>query len=243
MCIPRRSIFVGAVVLFFAGSLRAQSAASLTGHWEGSVQLPAMEVPFEVDLATNANGELAGTFGQPAQRLRGLPLSNVTRDGGTVTFMLVSGSTFRGTVDADGQSMNGELASAMFGTIPVTLTRTGDAHIEAPLRNAAIGKEMEGVWNGTIELDSGYRVVLKMANQPDGTSAGTMASLDEHGLELPVGITQKGSTLTLDVRALGASYTGVMNAAGTEMTGTYKTAQGAEVPLTLHRAPATDSKK
>ena len=235
MTAPRRVMIVAAAVLLVPGLLRAQPAVSVAGHWEGSVHLPAMDVPLEIDLDNNASGELAGTFGQPAQKLRGLPLSNVTLDARTVAFARTSGSTFRGTLEVDGTAITGQLASVTFGTLPVTLTRTGDAHIEASPRNPPISKEMTGVWTGTIDLDSGYHVILRMANQADGTSTGTMVSVDEHGLELPVAVTQKGSTLAVEVPSLGASFSGALNAAGTELAGNYKTAQGAEVPLTLRR--------
>jgi hypothetical protein len=124
----------------------------------------------------------------------------------------------------------------------VVLTRTGDARIDAPPKNAAVAKGMEGTWTGIIEVDSGYRVKLTIANQPDGTSTATLVSVDEGGFEMPVGITQNGSTLTVDIKVLSASFSGVLNAAGTELAGTYKAAQGANAPL-IFRRTASDTKK
>jgi hypothetical protein len=238
----RHTLLALALLLASVLAVRAQSPVGVTGHWEGSVQLPAMEVPIELDVATNAKGELFGTFSQPAQKIRGLPLASVAVDGRTVTFGLRSGSKFSGTLDANGKTISGDLASVTVGTVSVTLTRTGDARIDAPSKSAAITKDMEGTWTGTIDVDSGYHIVLTMANQPDGTSSGTIVSVDEAGLEMPVRITQNGSTLTLDVKMISASFSGVLNPAGSELAGTYKTAQGTEVPLTLRRT-ANDSKK
>src|SRR5947199_105730 len=82
--------------------------------------------------------------------------------------------------------------------------RTGDARIEPPARSAAIGRELEGTWNGTVNANGVHRtLVLTVANDGDGATASIM-NVDE-GLEIPVtAINQKASTVTLDVRAVGA---------------------------------------
>ena len=53
-------------------------------------------------------------------------------------------------------------------------------------------------------------------------------------------ITQKDSTVTLDLKAVGGSYSGTVNADGSELKGTY--IQGTTVlPLTFRRTPATET--
>jgi hypothetical protein len=37
--------------------------------------------------------------------------------------------------------------------MPFSLTRTGDPRIEAPATSAPIGKELEGIWNGTLDVN------------------------------------------------------------------------------------------
>lgn len=230
-----RIALVAAACLLSASSLHAQPAPNPSGHWEATLQVQGMSLPIEVDLLKNTKGEVTGTFGQPAQSLKGLPLVTAAADGATVTFTLVSGSTFRGTLAADGKSLTGDFRSQTLGTVPVTLTRTADAHIEPPPRNAAIAKELEGVWSGTLDTDGGLRLILKLSNHPDGTSAGTMVAVDQSPIEAPLAIVQKGTNLQLDIRMVGASYTGDLNAAATEIAGTFKTAQGVELPLTFRR--------
>ena len=65
--------------------------------------------------------------------------------------------------------MSGEFTTSQGGyTIPFNLTRTGNAQIAAAPRSAPIGKELEGTWNGTLEVAGKHeRLVLKMANQID----------------------------------------------------------------------------
>jgi hypothetical protein len=240
MRISRRTALVATLLLVVGAlPLRAQSAADPSGHWEGAVQAPGMTVAVEVDLARNARGELIGTFGQPQQNLKGLPLSNVSVEGTSVSFQVgnVPGErTFRGTLGADGKSLSGDYASPVVGTVAFNLVRTGDARMEMRPKTAAVAKELEGTWEGRLDVDGGLRLVLTMTNQPDGTSVARIMNVDQGRLEVPVSaITQSSSQLTLEIAAVGGSWAGTINKDGTELTGTYS--QGPlTMPLTFKRA-------
>jgi hypothetical protein len=249
MNLPRRSILLAALFLVPVPSLRAQIATDPSGHWEGAIQAPGKEVRFEVDLAKNSKGELAGTFSNPAQHIKGYPLTNVALEGRSIRFLLKvtsGGGPFEGVLSADGRSMSGNFSTATAEgnfTIPFSLTRTGDARIDAPPKSAPIGKELEGTWNGTLDVNGKEkRLVLKMSNQPDGTATGSLAAADD-AVEIPIAtITQKSSSLILDVKVVGGSYSGVLNADGTELAGTW-TEGSLVLPLTFRRAAASESKK
>ena len=240
----RMLLFV-ALLLLTAPSVLAQTAVDPSGHWEGTVQAPNREVKIEIDLAKNNKGDFAGTFGQPAQGVKGLPLSTVALEGRSVRFVVKADaepSTFEGVLSADGKSMSGDLAQAG-NSFPFSLTRTGDARIAPTPKSPPIGKELEGIWNGTLEAGGRQlRLVLKMANQPDGTATGTIVSPDGSGVEIPIAMTQKASSLTIDVPSVGASYVSILNAAGAELAGTW-TQGPSEMPLTFRRATATEGKK
>ena len=63
-----------------------------------------MVMKIEVDLTKNGSGALAGTFGQPEQGVKGLPLSTVAVSGSAVRFVLKAGpeaASFQGTLSAD----------------------------------------------------------------------------------------------------------------------------------------------
>jgi len=240
-----RMLIVAALLLVPASSVRAQTAVDPSGHWEGAIQAqPNMVVKVEIDLAKNAKGELAGTFGQPEQRVKGLPLSTVAVASRSVRFVVKGGpdaATFVATLSADGKSMSGDVAQGG-ASIPFNLTRTGDARFAPAPKNAAIGKELEGTWNGTLEVGGRQeRLVLKMANQPDGTATGTILDIDGSGVEIPIALTQTTSNVTIDVASVGGSYVAVLNA-GTELVGTWKQGPMA-LPLTFRRAATTDGKK
>jgi hypothetical protein len=224
------------VLLLTPGSLaQAQGAADPSGHWEGTLKVPQMELKVEIDLARDSRGVFAGTFGQPAQGVKGLPLSSVAVEASAVRFVVKGGpeaATFDGALSADGTSISGTVTQSGF-TIPMNLSRTGDARVVPPPKSAPIAKELEGTWNGTLDVDGApMRLVVKMANRPDGTAAGTVVSPDGSGVEIPIGMTQNGSSVTIDVPSVGASYVGILNSAGTELTGTW-TQRSAALPLTL----------
>jgi predicted hotdog family 3-hydroxylacyl-ACP dehydratase len=231
----RPSLLLGVLLLASASSVHAQATVDPSGHWEGTVQASNMALKVEIDLARNSLGVFAGTFSQPAQGVKGLPLSSIAVEASTVRFVVKGGpdaATFDGALSADGTSISGTVTQGGF-TIPINLSRTGDARIVPAPKSAPIAKELEGTWNGALDIDgAAMRLVVKMANQPDGTAAGTVVSPDGSGVEIPIGMTQNGSTVTIDVPSVGASYVAVLNPARTELTGTW-TQRDAAFPLTL----------
>ena len=249
MNLPRRTLLVAALFLVPAPLLYAQIAADPSGHWDGAIQAPGKEVKFEVDLAKNSRGELAGTFSNPAQNIKGYPLTNIAVEGRSIHFLLKvnsGGGPFEGVLSADGQSMSGDFtATTADGTfkVPFSLTRTGDARIDTPPRSAPIGKELEGTWNGTLDVNGKQLgLVLKMSNHPDGTATGSLVSVDQ-GVEIAVTtITQKASSVILDVKIVGGTYASALNADGTELVGTW-TEGPLVLPLTFRRAGTTEGKK
>jgi hypothetical protein len=239
---PRHTSLLVVLLVVSVTFVRAQTAADPSGHWEGTIKAPDKDVPIEIDLAKNSNGELAATFSNPGEHLSGLPLANVVADGRSLRFVLKAGSgggPFDGMLADDGRSITGTFTVATGQgnfALPFTLTRTGDARIEAPPKNAAVGKDLEGTWNGTIDVDGKQmRVLLKMLNHPDGTATGIVANLDQPEVEIPLTtITQNASQVSLEVKVIGGAYVGALNAAGTELTGTW-TQGGFTAPLTFRK--------
>ena len=215
---------------------RAQSVDP-SGHWEGAITIPGGEIPFQVDLSKNAQGKLVATYSRPENDLRGLPMANVTLDGRAIAFELTvdGGVKFQGVLYADGKTISGDVTAAI-GNAPFSLTRTGDAQLTTRPRNAPIDKTLEGLWHGTLALAGrNLRLVLRLSNEPDGTSSGTIISVDQGGIEFPLSLTQKATSLTLNTPAIGGDfYAGALNAAG-ELAGTFTQGQ-ATVPLTFVRA-------
>ncbi len=230
MRITRHMSFVVAMILS-ATSLRAQSAPDISGHWEGKFGGP-MEGRFEADFAKTSAGGYIGTLGIPAEHISGIPVTKVAVDGRAIHFRAREDQPFNGYLTDDGKEMTGELSVEGF-TIPVLMTKTGEAKIEPRPKSAAVSKELAGTWNATF---NGLRVVLTIENQADGTSSGRLVNRDEGNLEIPLqAITQAASIVTLDLKAVEGSYSGTLNADGTELVGSYSE-KGKSAPLTFTRA-------
>ncbi len=216
--------------------LQAQSPVDPSGHWEGAIAAPSGEIRVEIDLGKKA-GELFGTLGNPARKLKGLPLAAVSADGNSVRFEIrgsAGSESFQGTLSADGKTLTGEF-STHGGSAPVSLTRTGDARFEATLRSPAIAKELEGAWTGTLDADGRQmRLVLKMSNHADGTATGSLISAE--GMEIPITrIAHEAASLRLDVSRVGGSYEGKLSPDRSEIAGSWSQAQLA-FPLVFKRA-------
>ena len=233
MRISTRSFAVTAALLLSMPALSAQTA-DVAGHYEGSMSSPAGGMTLEIDLTRTPNGEMAGTLTIPAQKLTGFPLANVIVKGKDVSFDIATsgGGYFRGELGANG--ISGEFSMQM-GAFPLDFQRSGEARLYPAPVGAHLGKELEGEWKGTIEVDGGMRVTVTLANQADGTSRGSFVSVDENNLTVPVAIAQNGATLTLTLPMIGSSYVGSLNASGTEVAGTYTTSRGLALPLSLKR--------
>jgi hypothetical protein len=238
MKIGHRILNIAAAVIGSAIYLAAQGPANPSGHWQGAVQMPNnQQIAVEIDLAKNANGVTQATFS--GVNIKGYPLSDVAFDGPSVRFNLKvdGGGAFSGKFSEDGKTMAGEFTATNGGyVLPFSLTRSGDAVFEPVPRNPRIGKELEGTWSGALEVNGmTMRIQLKMANQADGTSSGSLSNLDQGAVDLPVSsISQTASTVNIGLKMVNGSFSGTLNAAGTELTGTWT--QGTfSAPLNFHR--------
>jgi hypothetical protein len=73
---------------------------------------------------------------------------------------------------------------------------------------------------------------VKMANNADGTSSGTLVNLDGAAVEVPITIAQKGTAVTLGIKITSSTFSGALN--GSELAGTWS--QGpVQLPLTFKR--------
>lgn len=189
----------------------AQPAAAPSGHWEGTIQVPGQELKIEVDLKNTAD-KWEGTISIPAQNLKAFPLSSISTRGDSVSFAMkgVPGEpTFNGTLSKDSKTMSGDFSQGG-GTIPFTLTRTGDAKIEPLPKGTPITKDLEGSWEGPLDIDGKIlRLGLKLSNQPGGAGTGTLISVDQGGAEIPIAaVIQSGAQIKLLLPTIVANFEG-----------------------------------
>ena len=208
---PMALLLASALALAAHGIVAAQPATGPAGHWEGSIEVPGQPLAIVVDLAAKEGQPWVGTIAIPAQNLKAFPLSDITVTGNALTFAMkgVPGDPrFAGTLSADGKSMSGDLSQGG-GSIPFTLAWKGEAKIEERPKSTEITKDLEGSWEGPLDVSGTVlRLVLKLTNQPDGAT-GTLISVDQGGIEIPItSITQTGSQLKFTIATINANYVG-----------------------------------
>jgi len=217
------------LMLLSAAAARAQDPS---GHWEGSIQLPGREAAFAIDLARTPAGEMAGAIS--VDGADGVPLASVTVAGRSIAFYSRSDQPLTGTLSEDGAAISGDATLSGY-SLPFRMNRTGDARLSPLPMSDAVSRELEGTWHGTLQANGlTLRAMLTVTNQPGGNAIGRVVSVDEGGLTLPVVVVQRGSRVDFEQKGVPGSYSGELNAGGTELTGTF-TQRGVSIPLTFTR--------
>jgi hypothetical protein len=216
-------------------SAQAPAGPPGSGHWEGTISVQGKDLKLEVDLASKAN-TWEGAAGFPDMNAKGLPLSPITVKGQSVTFTVKGAPgdpTFKGTLSKDSRSLAGDFTQGpASGTF--MLEWKGEPKLEAPVKNAAVGKDLEGAWEGALDANGvTLRLNLKLANQ-DGGATGVLISLDQGAAEIPLRvIEQKGAHVKFTVPAVGGSYEGDLKDG--QLVGAWSQGPGT-LPLTFKRA-------
>ncbi len=221
-----------------AGAVSAQN--DIKGHWSGNLNTPAGPVGVEIDLDKAASGWI-GSISIPAQGASGIPLDPVSFKDKQGSFHIKGAPgdpTFSGTLSADGKTLEGTFSQGP-NSLPLKLTRTGEAKVEVPKASPAVAAEFLGTWDGAISPT--LRVVLTISNGKAGAEAQLM-SPDQGNAQIPVSsITQNGTKLSLKVSAVNGGYEGEINKEGTELNGSW-TQMGKSVALQFKKAAAPAAK-
>jgi len=230
----RITAFALLLVTAFTASARAQALVDPAGHWKGTIDIPNQVVEFEIDLAKNSRGEMIGTV-TAGPTAATIPLMKIAISGRKITFAARADQPFEGEVSETGRIISGTATLSGYA-LPFTMARTGDAKIEPTPTSRAVSKALEGEWRGTLSAgDKMYRLIVSISNQPDGTALAHSVSVDEGGMIVPLVVVEDGTNVRVESQATRIAYTGVLNAGGTELTGTFT--QGAlSVPMTFTRA-------
>jgi len=112
------------------------------------------------------------------------------------------------------------------------------------MASLAFAQDVTGDWHGMLTVNGvELRLVLHISKNSDGSLKATLDSIDQNATGIPVtSATLRGSDLRLTVDAVQGAYEGKVNAAGSEIVGTWT--QDAPLELTFRRGiPATASEK
>jgi hypothetical protein len=209
------------------------------GHWDGAIKVPDREVAISVDLAKDDKGTWIGSFAQKGQNIQNVPLDDVRIADKSVNFRIAAGGanapSFACSLDGDA-AMSCKV-TVQGNSLDATLKRTGEAKVDLPKSSPAVSPELEGNWEGAIETPNGtLRIVVHFKNQPDKTVKGSMDSLDQGSMDLPLtDVVQNGSDVVFQLRLVNGSYKGVLNKEGTQIAGDW-TQSGGTLPLLLKKS-------
>ena len=219
--------------LLAASSAHAQTAPDLSGHWKGTIEIPNQATDFELDIARNTSGQYYGTVTTGTDKAT-IPLKHVAFEGRRLMFYARTDQPMEAVVVDSGTSAIGTATLSGYA-LPFSMGRTGEAKVEPQPTSPAVTKALEGTWKGTLVGSSAsYHLVVTITNGPDGRATATSVSVDEGGMLLPLTVAQDGSNVKFQSRGVSIGWAGVLNAAGTELAGTF-TQGGTSVPLTFTR--------
>jgi uncharacterized protein len=104
------------------------------------------------------------------------------------------------------------------------------------LAQGAADANVVGIWQGKLSVSGiELRVVFHVARKADKMLSATLDSPDQGAKDIPVDkVTFQGGKLSLGAASIGGSYEGTLNAAGTEIDGTWSQG-GGSLPLKLTR--------
>lgn len=227
-------LFRGAMTLIFASVVGAQTGPA--GHWEGAFKANDREIGLGLDLARNAKSEWIASMSLPAQNVTGLVVTDVVVNGNSVKFVAVElmMAKFDLGLEPDGR-MKGTLSNRQT-TAPIELKRTGEAKVELLPASPAVSKELEGDWEGSLETPGrAFRMIFHFKNHADKTVTATIDTPDSGGFGLPLNnVRQTGRKVEVGIRIAHATFEGVLNPEGTELTGLFTHGEN-RIPLTLRK--------
>jgi CubicO group peptidase (beta-lactamase class C family) len=126
-------LFLVLIVIFIPQISPANQNPSLAGHWEGSIDIPAMKLEILIDFDKKEDGSWDGKISIPAQKAKDLPLGSITLSENDVAFEItgVPGDpAFKGSLSDDGTQITGEFTQSG-QTFPFALNREVSPKVKA----------------------------------------------------------------------------------------------------------------
>jgi pimeloyl-ACP methyl ester carboxylesterase len=205
----------------------------IAGDWQGKLSAGGADLHIILHIQAAADGKLSATMDSVDQGAMGIPIDEIKLTGSklTMTVDAVHG-TYEGTLNADSSAIDGTWSQGM--PLPLNFTRAVKAEAKPEAKPAA-PTDADGTWLGTLDLGGmKLRVMFKITNTTEGLK-GQMQSPDQGSGWMPVtSVTRKDDVITIDMKAVNASFKGKLSADKQSITGTF-TQMEDERPLTVKR--------
>jgi hypothetical protein len=231
-------------IIFFASAALSHAAENASGRWEGSAQIPGLELKLIVDLSEDASKGWIGSIIVPGFGVKGAQLVDLHVRSSDLAFAIKGalGNERAGKAELKAHlTGDGHLAGDFTqggNSAPFVLEKTGPAQVDPPPRNTAVSKELEGEWKGDYEM-MGYarHATMKFANRGAEGAAVEFVVVGKKVNNVPVSlVTQDGDFVTVKSDDFGITFEGRFVKEAGEIKGTLS--QGSmEAPLLLRRTP------
>lgn len=230
--------------IFFASAALCQAAETAAGRWEGSAQIPGLDLKLIVDLSEDVGKGWIGSIIVPGFGVKGAQLADLHVRSSDLAFAIKGalGNDRAGKAEIKAHlTADGHLAGDFTqggNSAPFVLEKTGPAQVDLPPRNTAVSKELEGEWKGDYEM-MGYarHATMKFANRGADGAAVEFVIVGKKVNNVPVSlVTQDGDFVTIKSDDFGITFEGRFVKETGELKGTLS--QGAmEAPLLMRRTP------
>jgi hypothetical protein len=198
------------------------SASSITGDWQGTLNTGAGELHLVLHIAQTSDGSFKSTLDSVDQGANGLVVTTMSFADGKLNFAVASvRGTYEGKVNAGATLIEG--------------TWTQGAPLPLNFKRAVKPSDIDGMWQGTLEAGgTKLRMLVHIMSTPDGLSA-SVSSPDQSPAWIPAStVTRDGTSLKLEFNLIGGSFTGTLAQERNSIDGTW-TQGGRAIPLLLKK--------
>lgn len=209
-------------------------AQTATGDWHGVIaRAPIGDIRLDLVIEESAAGMLSGKIAAPDQGAPATPLSDVKREGGTLSFSVpATRASFSGAWDATANAWVGTYRHPA-GDSP-TRFEPGLSPSLPPLPPVT---GLDGRWEG--KLQGVAPLVIRIETSAAGTSA-LMDSPAQQSANIPLRtLTLDGATVTFSIPAMMVTFEGQLS--GETLDGAFIQG-GRSVPLTFTRTASTPTR-
>jgi fermentation-respiration switch protein FrsA (DUF1100 family) len=192
-------------LVFAAFPAPGKAQTKIAGDWQGSLDVGGAQLHLLLHISAAQGGSLTATLDSIDQGALGIPVTAVTLKDSKLNLTVDSiHGSYEGTVNKDGTKIEG--AWTQGPPLELNFERVKAQTQAAP-------SEIDGVWQGT--LDAGalkLRILFKIISTPDGLKAQTQ-SPDQNPVWISASsVTRDGSSLTITLKELDASFDGKISA-------------------------------
>ena len=216
-------------------AMDAVAQSQLAGNWQGTLSAGGAQLRLVLHITAGKDGALTATLDSVDQGAYGIPVSAISLKDAklSLTVDAVHG-TYDGTVNKDATEIDGTWSQGQ--PLALNFKRATAAEVARPPEpRPAPPSDIDGSWTGM--LDTGptkLRIMFKIVNTQDGLTA-KLQSPDQSPVWIPAtSVKRDGFTLTIEIKRIGAVFTGKLADGLASMDGTF-TQMGTAFPLALQR--------